>query len=162
VKRASSCLDHPFELLASVEGAEVEHLDDRTGFVQFRGVIWWRGELFQDFPSHTCGGLLHSHDRRVAEITFHEENHLFVSHEDVVAADIVQPPLYGCFDPCFVFIGSSAGGSQARRDGRDKCFGVGRYEVFGELHKLRMCASHVAELGCTEFGEVGLQVVRKS
>ena len=75
--------------------------------MQLRRIVWrWR-KLFQDFSSYACRRLLHSDDRGIAKITLHEENHLFITHKDIVSTHVVQPSLYRILDSCFVFFSNS-------------------------------------------------------
>lgn len=102
--------------------------------------------MLQDFAAYASCRLLHPHDRAIAEIRLNKEDHFFVAHEDVVAADIIQPALYGCFDPCLIFIRAGTGRGERRGNSWNQCFRVRRYQMLGELDKLRVRASDIPEL----------------
>ena len=84
-----SCFHYAVYLLTCVHCTEVEKLNHRTSFVKLGGVVWRRGELLQDSPSDTSSRLFHSNYRAVAKVTLYEENHLFVTHQDLISANII-------------------------------------------------------------------------
>ena len=94
--------------------------------------------MLKNLPSDAGGWLLHPHQGAVSKIAFHKKHHLIISHEHFAAADVVEPPLHGSLDPCFIFICSSTGGRQGGRNRWHKSLGVSRYQVVGELAKLRV------------------------
>lgn len=148
----AAILDNALEFLSGIQGIQVECLDGRSCLVQFRRVIRRRRELLQNLTTYACRRLLHTHNRAVAEIRLNKEDHLFVAHQNLVAADIVQPALYGCFDSYLIFVSAGAG----RREGRRNCWNEGLrirgYQVVGELDEFGMRASDIAELCRAELG----------
>lgn len=120
-----------------------------------RVVRRWR-KLLQHLPPDSCGRLLHPHNRRVPKITFYEKHHLFVPHQDIIAADGVQPSLYRCFYSRLIFICAHACGGLRWRDGGNQGFGIGGDEVVSELYEFAMCAADITELSCAKLGEICL------
>jgi hypothetical protein len=86
--------DHLLKLLPSVERIEIESFDRRSSFMKLRRVIGWWRKLLEHLAPHACGRLLHAYDGTIAEVRLNKEDHLLVSHEYIIAADIVQPALY--------------------------------------------------------------------
>jgi hypothetical protein len=155
----ASCLNNPFQLLGRIKRRQIKHFNHRSRLMQFRRIIRRRGKLLEHLPPNPRRRLLHPHNGTIPEITLHKENHLFVSHQHVVAADDVQPSLDGGFDAGFIFVGPDAGGGLRWGNCRDQGFGVGRDEVFGKFDEFTVCAADVAELGGAEFGEIGLPYI---
>lgn len=152
----SSVLDHLVNLLLGIHAAKIEALHHWSGFQQLRVVVrWWR-KLLEHLPAHASGRLLLSHDRAVSEIALHKEDHLLVSHEDFVAADIVEPSLQGGFCASLILISAQASRSEGWRNRRYKRFRVRRLKVSAELLELGVCTSDIAELSRPEFGKVRL------
>lgn len=152
----SSVLDHLVNLLLGVHAAKIEAFHQRSTFQQLHVVIWrWR-KLLEHLPAHASGRLLLSHDWAVSEIALHKEDHLLVSHEDFIAADIVEPSLQRGFCASLVLIGAQACRGEGWRNGRHKCLGVGCLKVSAELLELGVCTSDITELCCPEFGKVCL------
>ena len=152
----SSVLDHLVNLLLGIHATKIEALHQRSAFQQLHVVIWWRRELLEHLSTHTSGRLLLSHDRAVSEIALHEEDHLLVSHEDFVAADIVEPSLQRGFCASLVLVSAQASGSEGWWYGRHKCLGVRCLKVSAELLEFWVCSSNIAELSRPEFGKVRL------
>jgi hypothetical protein len=86
--------DHLLKLLPGIKRIEIEGFDRWSSFVKLRRVIGWRRELLEHLAPHACGRLLHAYNGAVAEVRLNKEDHLFVSHEHIIAADIIQPTLY--------------------------------------------------------------------
>lgn len=149
-------LDHFVNLLARLHGVEVEQLDDRSGLGQFRRVIGRWCELLDVFASHTGGRLLAPNNRAVTEITFDEEDHLFIADENFVAAHDVEPPLYRGLDARLVLIGADASRSNCRGNSRHEGLWVGRDQVLLQLDEFGVEAPDIAELSGAELGQVCL------
>src|SRR5688572_12966814 len=134
----SPCLDHLVDLVSSIHGAEIEELDGWSCFGKFWRIVRWRSKLLEDLPAHACCRLLHLHHGAVSKITLNEEDQLVVLHQDIAAANIVEPSLHKGFDSCLIIVCSGTSRGHRRGDSRYKGFGIGRYQMFGELHEFRM------------------------
>jgi hypothetical protein len=152
----STRLDELVNLLAEVHGGEIKGLDNRTSLEQLGSVVGRRSKLLDVLATNASGGLLAPDDGAISKIALDEKDHLVVTHEHVVGADVVQPALHGSLDTYFVLVGTSTGSRDRRRNGGDKSVGVGRDQVVGKLDKLRVGASDVAELGGAELWQVCL------
>lgn len=98
----SSAFNKPVNFLARFHGRKIELLHNWPGIVELGRIIWRRRKLLDNFPSNPCGGLFHPNDRTVTRIALDKENHLFISHQDLVAADVIEPSLHGSLDSRFI------------------------------------------------------------
>jgi hypothetical protein len=98
--------------VAGIHRTEVKQLDNGTSLCELRGIIRRRGELLQNLPADTGRGLLPLHQRAIAKVAFHKEHHLVVPHQNLVAADVVEPSLHQSLDAILVLLGTGA----SRRD----------------------------------------------
>ena len=138
--------------MTRIHGAEVEQFDDRTSVLQLGGVIrGWR-KLLENLAADSCRGLLLLDHGTVAKVALDKEDHLVVAHQDLVAADIVEPALHQGLDAGFIFVGTGACRCQGGRNRGNECLGVRRYEVFGKLDELGMQSADIAVLSGTEAG----------
>jgi hypothetical protein len=89
----SPLLHDLLQLLLRLHCAQVKCLNNRSSSSELRGIIWrWR-KLLDDLAPYACRRLFPTHDRTVPKVALHEEDHLFVSYKNVIAAHNVQPPL---------------------------------------------------------------------
>lgn len=122
--------------MSGIHGSEVEQLDSRSGISELGGIVGGRSELLQDLSADAGGWLLSLHHGAVPKVALYEEHHLVVLHQHFVAADVVEPSLHQELDSSLILVGACSCRGQGRRDGRDERFGVGGYQVLGELNKL--------------------------
>lgn len=94
--------------------------------------------MLEDLSAHTCRGLLSLDHGAVAEIALDKKYDLIVTHEDFIAADIVEPALHQCLDANFVLVGACAGRGQRWGYGGNQGLRVRGYQVFGKFDKLRV------------------------
>ena len=64
--------------------------------------------------------------------------------------------MHVCLDTSFVFFRAGAGSGYGRRNGWYHGFRAGGDEMFAQLDEFAVSTAYIAELGGTEFGEVGL------
>lgn len=143
--------------MASIHSPQIKQLHYRPRIGQLGRIIRRRSKLLEDLPPDASGGLLHLDHGAVSEVALNKEHHLIVPHQGLVAADVVEPSLHEGLDATLVLLGSSAGGCEGGRDGRNEGFGIGGYEVFGELDEFGVETADVAILRGAESGEVGLE-----
>ena len=156
LKLTTSGFDDFVHLLSRLHGTQVEELHRRSCILQFWGVVRRRSKLLE-IPSPNAGSRLFSaHDRAVSEVAFHEQDHLLITHQDIVTTDIIQPSLQGSLDPNLVLIRASPRSSQRRGHGGNKGFGVIRDEVVRKFHEFGVCPSYISELSGSKFGQIGL------
>jgi hypothetical protein len=120
----SSVFDNLVNLLLGIHAAKIEALHRWPSFQKLRVVVWWRRKLLEHLSAHASGRLLLSHDRAVSEIALHKEDHLLISHENFVAADVVEPSLQRGFCASLVLISAQTGGSEGWWNGGYECLGV--------------------------------------
>ena len=152
----SSAFNETVDFLTGIHGTKVELFDNRSCVVEFWCVVWWRGELFYHFSSDSCSGLFHADDGTVTRVALDEENHLFISHQDIVSTNVIQPSLHGGFDACFIFGCPNTCRCQRWGQCRYKGFWIGGDEMVGKFCKLRVRASNVSELSSPESWQIGL------
>lgn len=154
---ASTGLNQLVDFVACVHGAQIEELHDRPRLRQLRGVVWWRSELLKQFPSHTGSGLPLLYHWAVAKVALHEEDYLIVSSKDLIATNVIEPPLHHRFYSDLVLVSACASGRQRWGNSWDDRIGVCRDQVLGQLNKFGVQAPDIAELCSSKFGEVGLR-----
>jgi hypothetical protein len=143
--------------VARVHGAQIEELDNRPRIRQLWGVVRWRSELLQQFPSHTGSGLFFLYHWAVAKVALHEKNHLVVSSKDLVAADVIEPPLHQRLDSDFVLVSTRPSGCKRWGDGWNERLRIRGNQMLGQLDELGVQAPDITELGGSKIGEIGLQ-----
>jgi hypothetical protein len=126
--------------------------------MKLRRIIRRRCELLENPSTNTRRWLLHSNHWTIAEITLNEENHFIITHQYFISADIVQPPLQRSLHPRLVLVCASSSCCDRWGNRWDKCLRVRRYQMICQFDKLGVRAANIAELCCSEFGKVGLQL----
>lgn len=89
----SSSFDELIDFVSSIHGAKIEQLYYWPRILQFWGIIWRRGKLLDDSSTNTSGRLFSLEHRAIAKVTFNEENHLIILHQDLIPTDIIEPSL---------------------------------------------------------------------
>lgn len=119
--------------MTRIHGTKVEQLNNWARLLQLGGIIGWRSKLLQDLAAHTSRGLLLLDHGAVAEVTLGKKNHLVIPHQDLVAADIVEPALHQSLDASLILVGSGTSRGKRWWHSRHDGFGVCGYEVLSEL-----------------------------
>ena len=152
----SSSLNQFINFVPCVHCTKIEQLHYWPGILQFWCIIWRWCELL-DYPSANASCWLFSLEHRtVAKITLDKEDHLVVSHQDLIGTNIVEPSLKRGLDTSLVFVCTSTSRCQRRWDGWYNSLGIRGYKVVRKFNKFRVCSSNIAELGSSKFWEIGL------
>ena len=160
-KHTPSGFDHSIHLVTSIHRAQIEELDSWSSICQLGSIVWRGSKLLEDLPANACRRLLHLDKWAVAKIALHEQDHLVVPHQDLAAADVVEPALHRRFDAVLVLIGACSGGSHGRRDSWHESLRIGGDEMLTQLDELGMQPPDISILGGSERGQVCLWYVNR-
>lgn len=114
--------------------------------------------MLKNLAAYTRGGLPDLDEGAVAKVTFDEEYHFVISHENIAAADIVEPSLHPCLYAVFVLIGTGSSRCDSRRHGGNESLGVGGDEMIRQLDKFGVQSSHITVLRRAESRKVSVDI----